>query len=88
MTHSLPRAVAWAASTLTPDGFQGIMAAHCIRRMSMARQRLLVELKFHGSGTGPQTPRPHGAASCGHAAHAHTQGLSLPRAMLSPVSAV
>ncbi len=54
----------------------------------MARQRLLVELKFHGSGTGPQTPRPHGAASCGHAAHAHTQGLSLPRAMLSPVSAV
>lgn len=46
------------------------------------------ELKPLGSGSGPQTPTPHGAASCGHAAHAHTQGLSLPRAMLSPVSAV
>lgn len=54
----------------------------------MPPQRPPVELKSHGSGTGPQTPTPTGAASCGHADHARTQGLSLPRAILSPAFAV
>lgn len=40
------------------------MALHC----------LTAQLRFVGSGTGPQTLMPHGAASCGHDAHAHTPG--------------
>jgi hypothetical protein len=45
------------------------------------------ELKSLGSGTGPQTPLPHGAASCGHDAHARTQGQLLPRATISSAPA-
>lgn len=45
------------------------------------------ELKPLGSGTGPQTPPPHGAASCGHDAHARTPGQLLPRATVSPAPA-
>ncbi len=50
----------------------------------MARQRLPVELKYHGSGTGPQTPMSHGAASCGHDGHARTQGQLFSRAIILP----
>lgn len=40
----------------------------------MAPHRQFSEPKSHGSGTGPQTPTPHKAASCGHDAHARTPG--------------
>jgi hypothetical protein len=47
----------------------------------------LVELTSLGSGTGPQTPTPHGAASCGHYALASHQGQLLLRATVSPALA-
>lgn len=53
----------------------------------MAPQRRLVELISHGSGTGPQTPLLHGAASCGHDAHMHIPGQLPPRATISPALA-
>ena len=46
----------------------------------MALQCLTVQLKFVGSGTGPQTHMPYGAASCGHDALACHQGQLLTRA--------
>lgn len=53
----------------------------------MALQRPPVALTSHGSGTGPQTPMPHRAASCGHDAHAHTQGHLFQRATFLPALA-
>lgn len=53
----------------------------------MPQRRLIAQLKSHGSGTGPQTPTPHGAASCGHAVHARTPGQLLGRATVSPAPA-
>jgi hypothetical protein len=50
----------------------------------MPPRRPLNELKSLGSGTGPQTPTPHGAAPCGHDAYASYQGHLLPRATISP----
>lgn len=49
----------------------------------MALPYLFVEPALLGSGTGPQTPMPHGAASCGHDRFAHTQGQPLSRAIFS-----
>ncbi len=53
----------------------------------MPSRSLSVELKTLGSGTGPQTPTPYGAASCGHDALARHQGQLLPRATILPALA-
>ena len=53
----------------------------------MAPQCLPVELRSLGSGTGPQTPTPYGAASCGHYALACHQGQLLTRATSAPAPA-
>ena len=53
----------------------------------MAPQCLPVELRSLGSGTGPQTPTPYGAASCGHYALAGHQGQLLTRASTVPAPA-
>ena len=50
----------------------------------MPSRSLSVELKTFGSGTGPQTLGPFGAASCGHCALVFHQGHLLPRATISP----
>ena len=50
----------------------------------MAQQCLTVELRYLGSGTGPQTPRPFGVAYCGHDALACHQGQLLTRASTVP----
>lgn len=53
----------------------------------MDPQRRPVSVKSHGSGTGPQTPRPYRAASCGHDALVSHQGHLLPRATSLPALA-
>ena len=53
----------------------------------MALQCLTVQLRFVGSGTGPQTPTPYGVASCGHDALACHQGQLLTRATIAPAPA-
>ena len=55
----------------------------------MTLQCLTAQLRFVGSGIGPQTPRPFGVASCGHYALAgHHQGQLLTRAAIAPAPAV
>ena len=54
----------------------------------MAPQCLHVELRLLGSGSGPQTPRPYGEASCGQDALASHQGHLLLRALVLPALAV
>jgi hypothetical protein len=53
----------------------------------MAPQRPPVELKSHGSGSGPQTPAPPRVASCGHHALAFDQGQPLSQAIILPAFA-
>lgn len=44
-------------------------------------------LRSLGSGTGPQTPAPLGAASCGHTVRVNHQGQPLSRAISAPALA-